>query len=210
VLINEPATIVYLAGQNAITPHIWTARADRLEYPDRLIIDLDPSDQTFAEVRAVAREAGDLLREIGLEPFAMTTGSRGLHVVTPLRRTADYEAVNAFAREVAAALVERDPDTLTAEFRREKRGDRLFLDIARNAYGQHAVAPYAVRALPAAPVAMPLRWEELSDDRLQAQRWTVANAAERLADEGDAWEDIRRSARSIGPARSRLRRLGRS
>jgi bifunctional non-homologous end joining protein LigD len=210
VLVNDAATIVYLAGQNAITPHIWTARADRLEYPDRLVIDLDPSAQSFAEVRAVARALGDLLRDIGLAPFAMTTGSRGLHVVAPLRRTADYEAVSAFARAVAAAMVERDPDTLTAEFRREKRGDRLFLDVARNAYGQHAVAPYAVRALPSAPVAMPLRWDELSDDGLQPQGWTVANAAERLAEEGDPWQDIQRSARSIGPARSRLRRLSRS
>jgi bifunctional non-homologous end joining protein LigD len=206
-LINDADTLVYLAGQNAITPHVWTSRADRLERPDRLVIDLDPSTQRFSEVRAVARALGDLLRDIGLRPFAMTTGSRGLHVVAPLRRTADYEAVNAFAGEVAAVMVERDPDLLTAEFRRERRGDRLFLDVNRNAYGQHAVAPYAVRALPSAPVAMPLRWEELDDDGLQPQGWTVANAAERLADGDDPWKEIARHARAIGPARSRLARV---
>lgn len=210
VLVNDAPTLVYLAGQNAITPHVWTSRADRLEHPDRLVIDLDPSTQRFAEVRAAARALGDLLRDIGLAPFAMTTGSRGLHVVAPLRRTTDYEQVSAFARELAAVMAARDPDALTAEIRRAKRRDRLFLDVARNAYGQHAVAPYAVRALPRAPVAMPLRWEELDDRGLDPQGWTVANARERLTDGGDPWQDIARHARALGPAISRLRRVARS
>ena len=109
VLADDAATLAYLAGQNAITLHVWTSRADRLEHPDRLIFDLDPSAQRFAEVRAAARTLGELLRDLGLAPFAMTTGSRGLHVVTPLRRTADYEMVHEFARDVAAALVGQEP-----------------------------------------------------------------------------------------------------
>lgn len=205
VLADDAATLVYLAGQNTITPHIWTSRADRLERPDRLVFDLDPSTQRFAEVRATARALGDLLRDLGLEPFAMTTGSRGLHVVTPLRRTADYTAVHAFAHAVATRLVEQDPDNLTVEFRRERRGDRLFLDVNRNGYGQHAVAPYGVRALPSAPVAAPLHWEELRDRRLEPRRWTVATIRDRLADGGgDPWRDIARHARAIGPARRAL------
>ncbi len=83
---RDPATFVYLAGQNAVTPHVWSSRVDRLERPDRLIFDLDPGEDTsFADIRATARTLGDLLRELGLEPFAMTTGSRGLHVLTPLQ-----------------------------------------------------------------------------------------------------------------------------
>ena len=109
VLVNDAATLVYLAGQNAITPHVWTSRADRLEQPDRLVVDLDPSTPRFAEVRTAAPALGDVLRDLGLEPFAMTTGSRGLHVVVPLRRTAKNDAVHDFARAVAAALVDRDP-----------------------------------------------------------------------------------------------------
>jgi bifunctional non-homologous end joining protein LigD len=204
VLAGDAATLVYLAGQNAITPHVWTSRADRLERPDRIVFDLDPSTQRFAEVRAAARTLGDLLRDLGLEPFAMTTGSRGLHVVTPLRRTADYDVVHGFARAVAAALVEQDPGTLTAEFRRERRGERIYVDVGRNAYGQHAVAPYAVRALPNAPVATPLRWEELGDRRLDPQGWTAATIGDRLADGGDPWRAIARHARALGPARRAL------
>jgi bifunctional non-homologous end joining protein LigD len=115
VLANDTATLVYLAGQNMLTPHIWTSRADRLERPDRLVFDLDPSTQRFADVRAAARTLGEILRDLGLAPHAMTTGSRGLHVVTPLRRTASYDEVHDFARAVAAVLVARDPGALTTE-----------------------------------------------------------------------------------------------
>jgi bifunctional non-homologous end joining protein LigD len=206
VVADEAATLVYLAGQNVITPHVWTSRADRLERPDRLIFDLDPTTQRFAEVRAAGRALGDLLRDLGLGPFAMTTGSRGLHVVTALRRTEDFDAVHAFARAVAEALVQLDPGSLTVEFRRANRGDRIYVDVARNAYGQHAVAPYAVRPLPSAPVATPLRWEELEDGRLDPQGWTIATIGDRLADGGDPWEGIGRSARALGSARRALER----
>lgn len=207
VLANEPATLVYLAGQNATTPHVWTSRADKLERPDRIVFDLDPSNQRFSEVRAAARALGELLRELGFEPFAMTTGSRGLHVTVAIRRSEDYKAVYDFAHAVADALAEQHPDELTTAFRREKRGERLFIDVNRNAYGQHAVAPYAVRAKPNAPVATPLRWEELVDRRLAPQGWTVKTLRARLDDlGGDPWRDIGRTALAIGPARRELER----
>lgn len=200
VLANDAATLVYLAGQNAITPHIWTARADRLEQPDRIVFDLDPADQRFAEVRAIARSLGDLLREYGFKPFAMTTGSRGLHVDVAIRRGPTYAEVNAWAREVAAIFAATDPERLTTEFRIEKRHGRLFVDAHRNAYAQHAVAPYAVRALEKAPVATPLHWEELGDSRLSPQRWTVKTIQARLDEDGDPWRDIARTARRLPAA----------
>jgi bifunctional non-homologous end joining protein LigD len=207
VVARDAATLVYLAGQNAIELHVWPSRADRLEQPDRLIFDLDPSTGRFAEVRAAARMLGELFREIGLEPYAMTTGSRGLHVVTPLRRTSDFAIVRPFARSVSEALVAQDPGRLTVEFRRAQRGERIFVDVARNAYGQHSVAPYSVRALDRAPVATPLRWEELSDRRLDPQGWTITTIGARLADGGDPWRGMSRHARGLGPARRALQRL---
>jgi bifunctional non-homologous end joining protein LigD len=194
VLANNAETLVYLAGQNAITPHIWTARADRLEQPDRVVFDLDPAGQRFAEIRAIARDLGDVLRDLGFEPFAMTTGSRGLHVDVAIRRGPTYAEVNAWARELATSFAASEPKRLTTEFRIEKRDGRLFVDAHRNAYAQHAVAPYAVRALPKAPVATPLRWEELADRRLGPQRWTVRTIQDRLAEDGDPWERIARTA----------------
>jgi bifunctional non-homologous end joining protein LigD len=204
VLANDAPTLVYLAGQNAITPHIWTARADRLEQPDRVVFDLDPATSKFAEVRAAARALGELLRDEGFEPFTMTTGSRGLHVVIALRRGADYATVNAWARDFGARFAATDPRRLTTEFRIAKRNGRLFVDMHRNAYAQHAVAPYAVRALPKAPVATPLHWEELSDRRLSPQGWTIKTIQRRLDAEGDPWKGIARTARRL-PAASRPR-----
>jgi bifunctional non-homologous end joining protein LigD len=206
-LANNAATLAYLVGQNMVTPHIWTSRADRLERPDRIVFDLDPSVEHFADVRATARELGALLRDLGFTPYAMTTGSRGIHVVVAIRRTADHDEVHAFSREVAALLASRSPDMLTVEFHRKNRGRRIYIDVARNGYGQHSVAPYAVRPLSKAPVATPLRWEELDDRRLAPQGWTVKTLPDRLAELGDPWRDIARQAATLGPARRALERL---
>jgi bifunctional non-homologous end joining protein LigD len=194
VLANDAATLAYLANQNCITPHVWTSRADRPREPDRIVFDLDPPGTRYADVRAAARALGDIARDLGLEPFAMTTGSRGLHVVTPLRRGRDYEDVHAFARSVARLLAEQDPRKLTTEVRKAKREERIFVDVGRNAYAQHAVAPYAVRPREGAPVATPLRWQELEDRRLRPDRWTIRTLPERLDAAGDPWEGFRRAA----------------
>jgi bifunctional non-homologous end joining protein LigD len=207
-LANEAAALVYLAGQNVITLHAWTSRADMLERPDRLVFDLDPpSARRFAEVRAVARELGALLRDLRLSPFAMTTGSRGVHIVAPLRRYRDFETARSFARRVARVAAGANPAVLTVEHRLAKRGERIYIDVGRNAYGQHAVAPYSIRALPGAPVATPLYWEELDDRGLDPQGWSVASIGRRLADHGDPWASMSRHARSLRVADRHLARF---
>jgi bifunctional non-homologous end joining protein LigD len=198
VLASDAATLVYLAGQNVITPHIWLSRADRPREPDRLIIDFDPSPGIgFAEVRAAARDAGERLRDSGLAAYAMVTGSRGVHVVSPLRRGPGFGEVHGFARALAEAMVAAHPDQLTLKWHRAERGPRIYVDVNRINYAQHGVAPYAVRPRPRGPVAMPIRWEELSDRALAPDRWTIANAADRLRSEGDAWKGIGRRARNL-------------
>jgi bifunctional non-homologous end joining protein LigD len=197
-LATEQATLVYLVGQNVITPHVWLSRADRPQEPDRLIIDLDPADGvTFADVRAAAREAGRRLRDAGLATYAMVTGSRGIHVVCPLRRGPSFPDVHRFARALAEAMVADDPRHLTLEWHRAERGTRIYLDVNRIAYAQHAVAPYAVRPRPGGPVAQPIHWDELDDRRLAADRWTTATTPRRLAAEGDPWQGIGRHARAL-------------
>jgi bifunctional non-homologous end joining protein LigD len=202
--IWDADTLVYLADQACITPHVWLSRMDRVRQPDRLVIDLDPSVEDFAAIRKAARAAGELLEELGLAPFAMVTGSRGVHVWSPLRRGSDFEEVKAFARGAARVLAARHPDELTTEARKAKRGDRILLDVARNAYAQTAVPPYAVRARPGAPVATPLEWKELSDSRLRPDRWNVKNLFRRLASKGDPWADIGARTRGLSGPRKRL------
>jgi bifunctional non-homologous end joining protein LigD len=197
---GEPATLVWLANQNCITPHVWTARADKPDAPDRLVFDFDPPDDGDGHldaIRAGALGIGELLREHGLQPFAMTSGSRGIHVVAPLRRRWTSDQVRAVAGELAEEVAERLPDQLTTSWRKAGRGGRVLVDAARNTYAQTAVAPYAVRAKPAAPVATPLFWEELEEPDLHPRRWTLASVPERVERRGDPWEAIGAAAGSL-------------
>ena len=196
-LADDAATLVFLAGQNVVTPHIWLSRADEPLRPDRLIIDFDPSGGGFADIRSAAREAGERLRQAGLVPYAMVTGSRGIHVICPLRRGPSFTDVHKLARALAEEMVRDNPRRLTLEWRKADRGTKIFVDVNRNAYAQHAVAPYGVRAESRAPVATPLHWEELGDGRLKPDRWTLKNIAQRVEAEGDPWKGMGRRARAL-------------
>ena len=201
---GEAATLVWLANQNCVTPHAWSSRADRPDRPDRLVFDLDPPTvEAFATVREAALELGELLREHGLVPFAMLTGSKGVHVVAPLRRRAGADEVRAAAGALGEELAARAPATLTTAWRKERREGRVLVDTARNTYAQTVVAPYAVRALQSAPVATPLAWEELEDPAVHPRRWTLRTVRARLDDRGDPWADIARHARAL-PASLRV------
>jgi bifunctional non-homologous end joining protein LigD len=204
---DDAATLTYLANQACITPHPWLSRADRLDVPDRLVIDLDPADDDFETVRWAALATGRLLTELGLKPAVMTTGSRGAHVLVPLPRSTSFDDARDFARQAADLLARRHPDRLTTQARKDKRGDRLYLDTQRNAYAQTSVAPYAVRARPHAPVATPLSWDELRDGNTGPRRWTLRTVPDRLRRHGDAWKGLGRCRRALGPARRRLAEL---
>lgn len=203
---DDAATLVYLANQNCITPHVWLSRADRLNHPDRLIFDLDPPRNDFDVVRFAARTLRELLGELGLDPFLMATGGRGLHLVVPLDRRADFDVARSFARDVAELLAARHKDRLTTEVRKNKRRGRLFLDTMRNAYAQTAVPPYAVRARPGAPVAVPLAWSELADPDLRGGSWNTRTVRARL-DREDPWKSMTRHARSLSGPRKKLDKL---
>ncbi|RBM07289.1 non-homologous end-joining DNA ligase [Streptomyces sp. PT12] len=203
---DDTATLAYLANQACLTPHLWLSRADHLDRPDRMIFDLDPPGEDFALVRETARELRELLAQLGLKPLVMTTGSRGAHVLVPLDGSADFDAVRAFAREIAEVMAARRPDRLTTEVRKNRRGDRLYLDVQRNAFAQTSVAPYAVRARPHAPVATPLAWDEL-DDGVGPRDFTLATLPSRLESRGDPWPSLRRMRRSARRAERELKRM---
>jgi len=190
VICDNAATLVYLAGQAVITPHTWLSRADNPNHPDQLIFDLDPSGEDFKAVCAAAKKLRDLLEGHGLTSFAKTTGSRGVHVMVLLDRMNNFDEVRAFARAVAEQLAADDPDHLTTDVRKNKRGGRIFLDTARNAYAQTAAPPYAVRARDGAPVAAPLTWDELDDPKLKPDQFNIRNIFDRLRSAGDPWKDL--------------------
>jgi len=197
----------WLANQNCVTVHAWLSRRGRLRTPDRVVFDLDPTVEDFAVVKATARTVADVLDEIGLVSYVQTTGSRGLHVVVPIKPNTDFDAVRQFARDVADVVAADDPAHRTVEARKAKRGDRLYLDVMRNAYGQTAVAPYAVRARRGAPVATPLEWDELGRRGLRADCFTIRDVPQRVAERGDPWSDMSRRGRSLTRPTQRLAKL---
>lgn len=202
VIIDKAATLAYLAEQGCITPHLSLARVDRPDHPDRMVFDLDPSDDDFAKVCASAKLLRGEIESLGLVPYVQTTGSRGLHVVVPLDRSADFDRVRAAARGIGAGLAEKHPDLVTIEQRKRSRGDRVYIDYLRNAFGQTAVAPYAVRPLPGAPVATPLDWEEVDRPDLGPRRYGLKSIFRRLGHKADPWRNIARRARSLERALS--------
>jgi bifunctional non-homologous end joining protein LigD len=211
LICNEAACLVYIADQGTITPHVWLSRVDELRKPDRLIFDLDPPDEAgdegFELVREGARALTRIYEDLEITPFAMTTGSRGLHIVIALDRSTDFDEARAFARRIAKAIERRNPDRFTTEPRKIARKGRLYLDIARNAYAQTAVAPYAIRAKPRAPVATPLRIEEIEDSNLGPQSYRMDNIFRRLGQLEDPWRDIDRHAVNIDAVQRRLARI---
>lgn len=206
VVCNQAATLIYLANQLAVTFHVWLSRVDKLNYPDKMIFDLDPSVKGFAAVRTAARQIKKVLEdELGLLTFVMTTGSRGVHVVVPLDRSASFTVVRTFARDVAQLMVVRHPKTLTIAMRKAGRGTRVFVDYLRNAFAATGVAPYSVRATQKASVATPILWSELG--RVQADTFTIKNIFKRLSTQPCPWKDMYTFGCSLKLARTRLREL---
>ena len=207
VVCGNAATLAFLADQACITPHVWLGRRDAPHRPDRIVIDLDPSGDDFEAVRAAARWTLELLEELGLRVFLQLTGSRGIHVVAPIRRDTAFDEARGFARAAARLLADRHPGELTIEHRKRERGDRVYLDTGRNAWGQTMVAPYAARARPGAPVATPIEVAELEDAGLDPRAHTIRSLFDRLGGRADPWHAIGRAARSLDRPREALRAL---
>ncbi|HLI39500.1 MAG TPA: non-homologous end-joining DNA ligase [Streptosporangiaceae bacterium] len=206
---DKPATLVYLANLACIEPHVFLSRAGALDRPDQLVVDLDPPGAAhFGDARRCALWLRELLEgELGLTSYVKTTGGNGLHVHVPLNSRDDFEEARGFAHEAAELLAARHPGVITTEQRKNMRGGRVYADVMRNSFAQTAVAPYAVRARPGAPVATPLHWAEAEDPSLAPGRFTIRTIAARLGETEDPWGDMPRRRYGASAARRRLRDL---
>lgn len=192
VVANNQATLTYLANQACITPHVWLSKKDKLTIPDRMIFDLDPahSSVNFKHLAQTALQLRHVFTQLSIPTYVTTTGSHGLHVYIPLKRKASFDDIRAVAHTIGELLVAANPKMLTMEVRKEKRGQKIFIDTLRNAYGATAAAPYAVRAHEHAPVATPLHWDELTDKKLTAQTYTINNIFKRINSIDDPWKNM--------------------
>jgi len=196
-LARDARSLLWLANQNCITPHVWTSRAPDLFHPDICVFDLDPSRDDPDALRGAALALRDLLDELGLQSWVKTSGSKGFHIVVPLDAKADFGAVHRFANTVGTVLVSRHPTRLTQEFSKSDRGGRILVDTGRNGYSATFAAAYAVRAKPGAPISAPCTWEEVQDGKVQPQTFTIRTIADRIAAVGDLWADMRKRRYSI-------------
>ena len=182
-LVREAEHLAYLANQGAIELHVPTTRIGDDHRPDRLVLDLDPPPGAVDLVRRAAHLTRDALAELGLTTVPVATGSKGYHVVAPIRPTVPGETLAATAQKVAALIAAKHPDELTTAFRVAGRGERVFVDWLRNLPHATVVAPYSLRARPRASVAAPLAWEEI--DATPPDRFTIDDVA-RLLDRPDS------------------------
>lgn len=205
VVCEDAATLVYLANQACVEPHIFLSRIDDLDRPDQMVLDLDPPDRAhFGEARRAALDVRELLDELDVTSYARTTGGNGIHVHIPLDRRSDFDQVRRLARDLGDLLARRHPDRMTTQQRKDKRGDLVYVDVLRNAYAQTIIAPYALRARPGAPVATPLHWDELSDEDLDPGRFTLRTISKRLEEVADPWTGMARHRQGLSRIRKKL------
>ena len=197
VVCSKTATLLYLTNLGCITFHRWLSRTGKIDHPDLMIFDLDPPGNDFEPVRFAALQLNEYLQQGNIRSFVMTTGSQGLHVLLPLDRSQPFDEVRETAEAIAQNLAQQYPNQLTTEVRKEKREGRIFLDYLRNAYAQTAVAPYSLRALPAAPIATPLDWDEVQDPDVYPQRYTLENIFRRMGQKSDPWQDFQDHAQPL-------------
>jgi len=203
-LAFEPRDLVWMANQNSITPHVWASRVPELDAPDCCLFDLDPARDDPEALRRATLAVRDLLLELGLRSFVKTSGSKGFHILVPLDRRTPFEGTWRFGLGVGAVLVRRFPELFTQEFIKADRNDRIFVDTGRNARGATFAAAYAVRARPGAPVSAPCTWAELEAGSISPHSLTLKTMGKRLAEQGDLWIDLERSAEALGEAEKRL------
>ncbi|MFN2384192.1 MAG: DNA ligase D, partial [Gemmatimonadota bacterium] len=181
VAVDSIQGVVALVQLGVLEFHTWGSRVRTLEKPDRIIFDLDPDPAVaWPDVIAGARELRTRLTAVGLECFVKTTGGKGLHVEVPLKPRADWTAVKGFAHGVALALARDEPARYLATASKAKRKGKIYVDYLRNGRGATAIAAYSTRSRAGAPVATPLRWDELSPKR-HPDHYTVATLPRRLA-----------------------------
>jgi bifunctional non-homologous end joining protein LigD len=192
-LCTDARSLVWMANQNSITPHVWISRVPTLYQPDLCVFDLDPSEEDPAALRTAALAVRDLLDEFALPSFVKTSGSKGFHIVIPLDGEGDAESSWRFAHGAGAVLVKRHPTLLTQEFMKVDRGKRIFVDTGRNLPGATFAAVYAVRPKPGAPVG--------------PQTFALRTMAARIADAGDLWSSMDDRRCSLRAATDKLRTL---
>lgn len=185
ILCNNKESLIYLVNYNTIEFHRWLSTIEDPENPDILIVDIDSPNTGFSSACKAARLLKTQLESKGFEPYVMSTGSVGLHVVSRVEQKMNYGQVHDMLRDITTKIAKEHANEFSVN--RSSRKSLTYLDISRNAYGQTAIAPFSIRAKEKAPVATPLDWKELDDSTLTSSKFTINNIFERLNKQYFAW-----------------------
>jgi DNA ligase D len=198
LVVADLAHVAWAVNLGCLGFHVWPYRAADPEHADELRLDLDPQPGTgFDDVRAAARELKALLDELGIRGFPKTTGNRGLHVHVRLEPRWDSYAVRSAAVAVARELERRNPEVVTAQWWKEERGERVFVDFNQNAPHKTVFGAWSVRARAGAQVSAPVTWDEVFT--LHPDDLTVETVGELLERRGDPWAEIDAEPQSLEP-----------
>ena len=190
ILIEEVATLAWLANHAVIDMHPWYSRVDKPEYPDWSVVDLDPAEgATFNDVVDVARVVKSALDHLKLKALLKTTGQSGLHVYIPIERRYTLDESRGFVAKLAHMIAELMPDKVTEVWEVKRRTGKIRIDYTQNVINKTLAGPYSVRPAIRAPVSTPIRWEELDDRRLRPDKWTIKTLGDRLLEVGDLFHD---------------------
>jgi bifunctional non-homologous end joining protein LigD len=207
LVADDVPGIVGLIQMGVLEIHTQNVTDADLERPDRIVFDLDPGEGvSWPVVASAARELHDRLEEVGLESWVKTTGGKGLHVLVPVAPDHGWDAIIAFSRAVAEALVRDAPERFTARMAKSERPGKIFIDWLRNNRANTSVAAYSTRAKPNAPLSLPITWEELDLGHVRPDGFTLENARDRVTRTRAAWADYFRTRQRLS-ART-LRRVG--
>ena len=195
--IRDLPGLVAMVQMGVLEMHPWAVTVEHPDRADRIIFDLDPAEGLgFEEVIRAALEVRERLQALGLESFVKTTGGKGLHVVAPIDATAEWREVKRFAKGVSAEMAADSPERYLTKISKAEREGRIFIDYLRNDPTSTAVAPYSTRSRAGAPVAMPIRWDEVKAG-LDPCDYTLATVpgllAKQKADPWAAMFDVRQT-----------------
>jgi bifunctional non-homologous end joining protein LigD len=186
IVVNEVATLAWVANAGVIDLHPWHSRIDAPNDPDWAVFDLDPFEPaTFQDVVDIAKLVKAALDHYGMHGVAKTSGQTGLQIYVPVRRGPDYSAVRHWVEEVGRAIDQAAPGRVSWEWAVAKRTGRIRIDYTQNIINKTLAAPYSLRPAAGAPVSTPITWKELDDPALRPDRWNIATIAERVASVGD-------------------------
>jgi bifunctional non-homologous end joining protein LigD len=190
ILCNNKATLLYLNNLGCIELNPWNSRIGKLDNPDYMVIDLDPSDNnTFEQIIDTARVVKEILDKAGAKAYCKTSGATGLHVFVPLKAQYAYDEIRDFAEIIALRTQEILPATTTVERSLNKRNGRIYLDYLQNKKGQTVASVYSVRPKPGATVSTPLLWKEVKPG-LTPSMFTIHNLEKRLQKKGDLFRGV--------------------